>query len=106
MASTPVQVVDEFAYASAVTHPQHGEAHTFNFREASGGLAGRVVEVAAAAAAVVYITPAPASTNQLISWLCLPACQPAAGLPALGVRWRSRCPTPASAEPSCQTRTK
>ena len=30
-----LQVVDEFAYASAVTHPQEGEARTFPFKEAS-----------------------------------------------------------------------
>lgn len=34
------QVVDEFAYASAVTHPQQGEPHTFAFKEVSRAALG------------------------------------------------------------------
>lgn len=33
MPTPPGQVVDEFAYASAVTHPQEGEPRTFTFRQ-------------------------------------------------------------------------
>ena len=77
------KVVDEFAYASAVTHPQSGEPRTFSFHEVGAKLAWLAAGLPADCMALASNSCRPAVPARLV---LPPACLPARNPPSTYMR--------------------